>query len=185
MADQELWRKNIPEDFQGKMGEHWDDEINIKVIYWSAAAIAGSVAIAFGLCWVMMGAPLNYLPEKYFGFEVQLSPLDEANARRLPPSPQLQPKPEIEMDELLEEMDAHLGSYGWNDQLNGVVHIPVDRAMELMASSFPAPGAVEPTLEEPVDVTEPAHSDAESHGDEAADPGSEAVQDHSAGEAQG
>jgi hypothetical protein len=35
-----------------------------------------------------------------------------------------------------------LGSYGWVDEKAGVVHIPIDRAMELVAQGVrPAPGA--------------------------------------------
>lgn len=178
MGDQELWRKNIPEDFQGKMGENWDDDVEMGPIYWSAVGIAGSVAFAFVLCWFLMPA-LDLTLE-----ETQLSPLAEANERRLPPQPWLQPKPELEMDALLEANAEHLSSYGWNDQLNGVVHIPVGRAMDLMAASFPQPQDVpaevveavsEPTVEDqPADdggeepTEDPAHAesgpaDGESH----------------------
>ncbi len=171
MGDQQLWRKNIPEDYQGKMGENWDDEISMGPIYWGSAAIVASVAFAFGLCWFLMGAPLNYIPETFWGMKAQLSPLAEANERRLPPTPWLQPKPEIEMDDLLEEMAEHNSTYGWNDQLNGIVRIPVDRAMDLVAASLESsPSDVEPAQEDPVDVeAEPAsdESSGTEHGPEA------------------
>lgn len=159
MADHELWRKNIPADFQGKMGENWDDDVLMAPIYWSAIGIAGSVALAFVLCWFLIPS-LAAFDEK-----PELSPLAEANARRLPPTPWLQPKPEIEMDELLEQSAEHLASYGWNDQLTGVVHIPVERAMDMMAASFPQPEDVAAEVVETVAEPEAEH-DAP-HGDEA------------------
>lgn len=167
MADRETWRKNLPEDFQGKMGENWDDEIHVAGVYWSAVAVAAVVAVAFVLCWFMMGPPLDYFVE-----EPRLSPLAEANERQLPPQPWLQPKPEVEMDELLEQMAEATTTYGWTDELNGVVRIPVDRAMDLVTDSLEsAPATVEPTEEAPVDVetsdeasetesTEPAEGEA-------------------------
>ncbi len=190
MADQELWRKNIPEDFQGKMGEHWDDEISMGPIYWSAVAIAGSVAFAFVLCWFMMGAPLDYYPDKFWGTKAKFSPLDEANARRLPPTPWLQPKPEVEMDDLLKEMAEHNSSYGWNDQLNGIVRIPVDRAMDLVAESMGStPASVEPVVDTPLDVEPGIESSDEAPAVEPEDGahGVESGDDHNtaAGEAHG
>jgi len=38
------------------------------------------------------------------------------------------------LQELRESEELRLGSYGWVDKENGVVHIPIDRAMELMAA---------------------------------------------------
>lgn len=187
MGDHELWRKNIPEDFQGKMGENWDDDVLMGPIFWSAVGIAGSVTVAFILCWYLIPALA------YFDDEPALSPLAEANARRLPPTPWLQPSPEVEMDDLLEQSAEHLASYGWNDQGNGVVHIPVERAMDLMAASFPeiqdvpaevvdsvADGAaeVEPehgeTGAEETSHDEPAHPEADHGSDSGESAGGEA-----------
>ena len=165
MGDHELWRKNIPEDFQGKMGEHWDDEISVAPIVWSSVAIVAAVAAAFVLCWILMGTPLNHIPETYWGFETQLSPLAEANRRRLPPTPWLQSSPEMELDAMLEEQTEHNNSYGWNDELNGLVRIPIDQAMDLVAATLEqAPASVEPTEEEPVDVEPAAEPADEAHG---------------------
>lgn len=179
MADRDLWRKNIPEDFQGKMGENWDDDVLMGPIYWSTIGIAGSVAFAFVLCWFLMPAFDLTLEETH------LSPLAEANERRLPPQPWLQPKPEMEMDAMLEQNAEHLASYGWTDQLTGVVHIPVDRAMDLMAASFPTTDDVAAEVVETVGEPEaPVAEDSSAAPDqpEAAHDG----EDHAAdGEAHG
>lgn len=48
-----------------------------------------------------------------------------------PPAPQLQTQPFKDVMQLKgEQLDA-LHGYGWIDKANGVVHIPIERAMEL------------------------------------------------------
>lgn len=61
------------------------------------------------------------------------------------------PKPVLEYNERLQfagevaKQDEMLGSYGWVDEKNGVVRIPIDRAMDLLAERglpvIPAGGA--------------------------------------------
>ena len=58
-----------------------------------------------------------------------------AEGRELPPAPRLQVAPKTELDELRSIEDASLNSYGWVDREGGVVRIPIDRAMELLADS--------------------------------------------------
>ncbi|MEM1201594.1 MAG: hypothetical protein AAGN66_00045 [Acidobacteriota bacterium] len=148
MGDQDLWRKNLPDDFDGRWGENWDDEIEIKPILWTTVALAGSVVIAFVVCWGLLVA------FDAFHEQPELSPMAEANERRLPPRPWVQPSPEAEMDDFLEEQEAHLESYGWIDQLDGRVHMPVDRAMNLVLEGreLTVPVGSEPPEDAPLDV---------------------------------
>jgi hypothetical protein len=53
------------------------------------------------------------------------------NARVLPPAPRLQVEPRAELHAYCEGQDKLLNTYGWADEHNGVVRIPIDRAMEL------------------------------------------------------
>jgi hypothetical protein len=53
------------------------------------------------------------------------------NARVLPPAPRLQVEPRAELHAYCEQQDKLLNTYGWADEHNGVVRIPVDRAIEL------------------------------------------------------
>jgi len=52
--------------------------------------------------------------------------------QRLPPEPRLEIEPAAHLARLRAEEDAILESYGWVDKQNGVVRIPIDRAMALM-----------------------------------------------------
>src|SRR5580704_18289055 len=64
------------------------------------------------------------------------------NARVLPPAPRLQVAPRADLHAYCVEQDKLLNSYGWADEHNGVVRIPVDRAMELtLQQGLPARAA--------------------------------------------
>jgi hypothetical protein len=54
------------------------------------------------------------------------------NARTLPPAPRLQVEPRLELDHYRQEQQQMLNSYGWVDRPNGIVRIPIDRAMNLL-----------------------------------------------------
>jgi hypothetical protein len=66
------------------------------------------------------------------------------NARVLPPAPRLQVEPRAELHSYCEQQDKLLNSYAWADEHNGVVRIPVDRAMELtLQQGLPARAAAD------------------------------------------
>jgi hypothetical protein len=53
-------------------------------------------------------------------------------ARTLPPEPRLQAAPAEDLKTYLNAQQQLLNSYGWVDRGNGIVRIPVDRAMDLI-----------------------------------------------------
>jgi hypothetical protein len=53
--------------------------------------------------------------------------------RQEPPSPRLQTSPVRDMDAFRAAEDRVLSSYGWVDRNAGVVRIPIDRAMDIVA----------------------------------------------------
>lgn len=55
-----------------------------------------------------------------------------ASSRQLPPEPRLQTSPRMDLEDYLDTQRNELGGYGWVDRQNGVVRIPVERAMELL-----------------------------------------------------
>lgn len=70
----------------------------------------------------------------YFAKSQQLGPPASPfeNVRVLPPNPRLQVEPVVELRKYRDAQQNALESYGWVDKQNGVVRIPVDRAMELL-----------------------------------------------------
>jgi len=62
------------------------------------------------------------------------------------PQPRLQPNPVADYDAYHGSGQAALHSYGWVDQKAGIAHIPIDKAMDLVAErglpwKTPTPGA--------------------------------------------
>jgi hypothetical protein len=57
----------------------------------------------------------------------------EAALDRLP-HPQLQTNPPRELQNYLQAKNQELTTYGWVDRKNGVVHIPIEQAMDLYLS---------------------------------------------------
>ncbi|MDB5339601.1 MAG: hypothetical protein JWN70_5220 [Planctomycetaceae bacterium] len=51
-----------------------------------------------------------------------------------PPGPRLQDQPLIEYSRFVDTQDARLNSYGWVDQRQGVVHIPITDAIDILAT---------------------------------------------------
>jgi hypothetical protein len=55
------------------------------------------------------------------------------DASKLPPEPRLQETPISDLQAMRAAEDRILNSYGWIDKSNGLVRIPIDRAMDLLA----------------------------------------------------
>lgn len=57
-----------------------------------------------------------------------------------PPNPRLQVNPKVDLQVKMAEERDHLNSYGWVDRERGIAHIPIDRAMEMMAKGAKGQG---------------------------------------------
>src|SRR5579871_4346820 len=69
------------------------------------------------------------------------SPL--AGLRPLPPSPRLQITPANDLKDVRDQEHQLLSSYGWVERDKGVVRIPIDRAMDILAQRGLPPGKPE------------------------------------------
>lgn len=86
-----------------------------------ASAAIGAVLLACVL--VMHG--LHYLLHR--------PAREPAWPKRRPPEPRLSADPYADLRELRKRETERLGSYGWIDKGRGVIHIPIERAMEITA----------------------------------------------------
>jgi len=96
------------------------------------------IAVAFGMKIVF----------RYFAATQTLGPAASPfeNARTLPPPPRLQVAPQAEVHSYWESQQDVLNSYGWVDKQNGVVRIPIDRAMRLtLERGLPSRPAQQPS----------------------------------------
>ncbi len=69
------------------------------------------------------------------------------DANKLPPEPRLQAEPKIELKDLKADEAAILTSYGWIDPNKGIVRIPIDQAIDMVAQkglpSKPSPAGMD------------------------------------------
>jgi hypothetical protein len=54
-----------------------------------------------------------------------------------PARPQLEIDPERDLAALRNREDTRLNSYGWIDRNTGTIHIPIDRAIDLLVAESP------------------------------------------------
>ncbi len=128
----------------GRFGERFDDEVSASGVLWSTGGLAVLCILGMLITWGMQG---------YFAARSQTarpSPIAGANEQRLPAGPLLQRDPESELEAMRHEMVERLGGYGWVDEGAGIVHIPIDKAMDLLAEqgSVAAAGAAPAGAEE-------------------------------------
>ncbi len=104
--------------------EHSDIRVNTVLL--SIGGLLLSTAIICGfLCLVYLMYSRHYSAT---------TAKDNGSARQtLPPEPRLQESPSQDLANVRRNTDAELNKYSWIDKQNGIVAIPIDRAMELMA----------------------------------------------------
>jgi hypothetical protein len=91
--------------------------------------------IALALLCVLASALLFGLYRYFLARQGGPMPKEMVNvdARRLPPMPRLQSAPISDLKDMRAAEDQILTGYGWVDQQHGVVRIPIERAIDLLA----------------------------------------------------
>jgi hypothetical protein len=112
--------------------QHEPNDVNIpgvvKFLVWLSVAIA---VVALSMWWM-----LGYFDARKAREAPPPSPLGVG--ARLPPKPRLQGapgspgSPAEDIRQFREREDQTLGSYGWIDRQNGVIHIPIEQAKRLI-----------------------------------------------------
>ena len=91
---------------------------------WLGVALILSSALVYGTFWFFERRAVSIDDRS------RLYPLAVGQAQD-PPAPRLQPQPFKDVYDLKSTQRNTLNSYGWVDKANGVVHIPIDRAMQI------------------------------------------------------
>lgn len=90
------------------------------------------ILVAIALAVLITALIIYYRATQYTKREVPLPRL--AKEREINPQPRLDVDAPSQLREMRAGEDAMLSSYGWADKDAGVVRIPIDRAMEILAS---------------------------------------------------
>ena len=125
IKDSDLEYGPTPEDAEY---EHTDIEPGIagKFALWLGIAMLISAGIVYGTFWLFEGQQISW------NEEAQRFPLAAGQAKE-PPAPRLQTQPFKDVHQLRQGQLDQLSSYGWVDQGTGVVHIPIEDAMRIVA----------------------------------------------------
>jgi hypothetical protein len=89
--------------------------------------------IAWGLLHSFERKPLTAAPRNVAVVPPSWQASPTANPALLFPAPRLQPDPVADLDRYRSQREEQLDSYGWVDQKNGVAHIPIERAIDIMS----------------------------------------------------
>ncbi|HEX6824280.1 MAG TPA: hypothetical protein VF123_19630 [Candidatus Sulfotelmatobacter sp.] len=107
--------------------------------------------VAGGIAHFIVQGVYHYLDNRYETRQPRVSPLIRnipSDTRRIPPqyngdyqkylqdqfpAPQLEINERTELNDIRRREEDTLSTYGWVDQNAGTVHIPIDRAMDLLA----------------------------------------------------
>lgn len=90
------------------------------------------------LCIASLGAVFGlfrYFEGRYGGVLPRATQSLDLDARRLPPAPQLEVTEKEDLEAQRTAERQILTSYGWVDREHGIVRIPIDQAIDLLAAS--------------------------------------------------
>lgn len=130
----------IEPNTNGAGSGHEHREANLSIIIWGAVGLVVATIIIMVLVWGMFN--ILKKTDQTESAEQQVSPL--AIPGQLPPEPRLQVRPYEELQVLRAHEEDVLSHYGWQDQKNGIVRIPIDKAMDIVARQGPYGGKLAP-----------------------------------------
>ena len=133
MGDKEHERQDhdiqLP-DLARPEARHEASDINVWAVGKFAIALACLCLVALGLLFGLF----RYFQSVTGGALPKVTSQLNVDARKLPPEPRLQQAPITDLNEMRAAEDKILNSYGWIDQAHGVVRVPIDRAIDLLAA---------------------------------------------------
>lgn len=81
--------------------------------------------------YIIYGMIKHYVHQRPFSASPQV---ELARGRPAPPPPRLQTNPVADLERMLSEQKFYLNSYGWVDRRAGIVHIPIEQAIDEVAA---------------------------------------------------
>lgn len=105
---------------------------------WALGKFAVALLLMCIATFAVVFALFRYFEGKYGGVLPRATQSMALDARHLPPSPQLEVTETADLAAQRAAEQRILSTYGWVDREHGVVRIPIERAIELLAASHPA-----------------------------------------------
>jgi hypothetical protein len=108
---------------------HEERDVSLRPVALAALGLTAVVLVVF----VLMQVLLNFYAGIQSRRSAAPSPLAGAYGMKEPPMPRLQTHPVADLRDLRARDEALLSGYAWIDRDAGLVQIPIERAMDLMA----------------------------------------------------
>ncbi len=118
---------------------HESRDVRVQPIVLAFVGLAVAAVLAQVLMYVLLGA----FTAREKRASQPASPLAASHGRQAPPAPRLQVAPRDDLRQLRAREDGLLHGYAWVDRRAGVARIPIERAIELLATRG-LPGAAVP-----------------------------------------
>jgi hypothetical protein len=116
-------------DLSNPENRHENRDVNV----WAIGKFAIGLAIVAIFCIGLMGGLFQYFLHREGGAPPSRIESAAQDARQLPPDPRLEETPATDLKKMRAAEDKLLNTYGWIDQQNGIVRLPINRAMDLVA----------------------------------------------------
>jgi len=104
-------------------------DVQVAKVVRAGVGLVAVLVVFFGLVWMLEGVLLRFVGMS----QSPRHPLATTLARTEPPAPRLQPDPRADLLAQRAKEDAVLKTYGWVDKGRGVVRVPIERAIEILA----------------------------------------------------
>lgn len=101
--------------------------MNVSLVTWCALGLAVTVAAFFFATAALYRILHRTHPSPFAASRIELHP------RMIAPAPRLQANDTVELTTYRLFEDTKLNSYGWVDRDSGILRIPIERAMDLIA----------------------------------------------------
>lgn len=132
-ADKPTDSEGVPPPVSMRKGYEVRD-VRLRPILYAGAGLA-VVALVVHVAMLLV---LNLFASRESKESPPASPLAGAYGLKAPPQPRLQTAPLGDLTHLRAAENAALQGYGWVDRDAGIVRIPIERAIDLLAAETPA-----------------------------------------------
>jgi len=126
-------RTSIDPSFHPHAGGHQEDRVDVRAIALFGTGLVIVILVVLIVLWLFMARFSAIDRERQ-----EARPLLFEDTSGQYPEPRLQPSPRLQMDELRRRDQQRLETYGWVDREDGIVRIPIERAIDLVSE----PGAL-------------------------------------------
>jgi hypothetical protein len=110
--------------------DHEGADLNIRLVVRVVVVLAATLVVLV----LVVAFLFHHLNRKYAGRSSPSDPI--VTTAELPPLPRLQIDPQRDLQAVRAKEDLHLNQYAWVNRPQGIVQIPIERAMVLWAKGY-------------------------------------------------